>query len=256
MNNLGTIDIYDFYYNGSYLSSHDGVVAGRNGFKEFSLLPSREDQTESVIGVDGEILVSSKLEPRQFSVPVLWNDISGMKIRNIAEWLDTPTVQDFYFKNDTMKLKAKLDKKELSINNMFDIYGMNDLSFIAYDPYFYEITPTVISTITNQTFTNIGNKISFPDITVTTSAECYVLITFSKDNVDYHKIQIKNLNGTAILNSSKRTIKDANGVTLESKLSLLTGSRRYPYIEKGSIKVTVSGAYVTSCSITPNFRWI
>lgn len=258
MNNLGTIDITDFYFNGYYLSSFDALVAGTSGFTEFSLVPSRTDNTGKGIGTDGEYLFRSVLNPRTFTIPVLFNDLSGDKLRNICGWLDTDTVKDFYFKNDTKKLKAKLDPSDLSVENFFSYYGKTNLKFIAYDPFFYEITPTTytISGSSQVVFTNIGNKISFPNLAVTTGSACVVTISFYKNNVKYHEATLDGLNGTTNINSSLCTIKSPSGSSLLNLYSLVSGSKVFPYIETGSIKCIVSGSALTSVVLTPNFKWI
>ena len=258
MNNLGTIDITDFYFNGALLSSFDALVAGTSGFTEFSLVPSRTDNTGKGIGTDGEYLFRSILNPRVFTIPVLFNDLSGDKLRNICGWLDTDTVKSFYFKDDTKKIMAKLDPSDLSVDNFFGYCGKAQLKFIAYDPFFYEITPTTytISGSSQVVFTNLGNKISFPNLSITTGSLCDVTISFYKNNVKYHEASISQLNGVANINSSLCTIKSPSGSSLYNLYSLASGLKVFPYIETGSIKCVVSGTGLTSVVLTPNFRWI
>lgn len=133
---INQVDITDFYFNNHYLSEYSSMVAGKEGFKNLTLSPNIRTTTQSIINKDGELPVVSKYDPRTFSVPITLKD--NTKLRDLAGWLATKTEQDFYFKNDRIKVKAMVDGA-LDLEVYWNQGGLTDVKFICYDPYFYAI---------------------------------------------------------------------------------------------------------------------
>ena len=256
MKTLGAVNLYDFYFNGKYLSSMGGIVAGKDGFKEYSLLPSRDTKTQRTIGSDETFILNSKLNPREFSVPVLFQDDGGIEMRDIAGWLDSEDAQDFYFKDDTIKLKAKLNNKEIMLSTFSSFAGLTEIPFIAYDPFFYEITPTQYTFTTTQVFTNIGNKICIPKIEITTSASATIIVQLLQNSVAYYSFSMTGLNGYCCIDSKAFSVVDSNGLTLFDKYTKILGDTIFPMIKTGVNTISVTGSNITSAKLTPNFRWI
>lgn len=166
MLNFNGITFDDFYFNGRWLSDLGGIIAGKDGLSLFSVLPAKEIKSEKIIGRDGEIVYGSSYQPRTFSIPILFSDVS--RIREIASWLNVAQPTDFWLKGDGVKLKVLFDS---AIDlQAYALQGVVELKFIAHDPYFVELTPTpsVLTTgLDNITVQNVGN------------VECYPLIKFT-----------------------------------------------------------------------------
>lgn len=135
MLNFNSIDSLDFYFNGRWLSDFGGIIAGQNGLSPFSLTPQLETKTEKILGRDGELVYSANYNPRTFTIPVMFNDLT--QIRSIAGWLNARTPQPFYFKGDSVKIDCLIDSA-LDIN-AYNYQGTVELKFIAHNPFFYLI---------------------------------------------------------------------------------------------------------------------
>jgi predicted phage tail component-like protein len=125
----------DFYFNGHWLSEFGGMICGKSGFNNISILPQLEIKTEKVLGRHGEIVYDSTYQPRSFVVPVKFEDISI--IRDIAGWLNATEPQDFYFKGDAIKIQCLIDSA-LDLE-MYCYQGVVDLKFIAHNPLYTSI---------------------------------------------------------------------------------------------------------------------
>lgn len=148
MFNINSIDSDDFYYNGHWLSEYNGIIAGKSGLSPFSIVPSKSIQTETILGLDGEMFVNANYNPRTFTVPIFFEKIEDM--RAIASWLNVKQPTDFYFKNDNLKIKAMFDSSielEHGICNSF-VAGTIEIKFISHDIYFQAIND--IKYILNQ----------------------------------------------------------------------------------------------------------
>ena len=256
MNNLGRVNLYDFYFNGHYVSDFSGTIAGREGWKDYNLLPSRTDKTQRTINADGEHFLRSTVNPRTFTVPVLWESIQGMQLRNIAGWLDVDSPKTFYIAGDDLKLNCKLDTSEVPINTFLGIAGINDLKFIAHDPFFYEVHPKVITVVNNSILNNMGNKECFPKIEITTSALSTVTITFKQSGITYCQFVLTGMNGYLCIDSDKYTVENSSEETLFNLYSLVVGDSVFPYLKTGQTTIEITGSSITSVIMTPNFRWI
>ncbi|MDD3502503.1 MAG: phage tail family protein [Eubacteriales bacterium] len=155
----------DFYFNNYQLSHFNGIIASDSGMLELSLAPSVETVTAQPYGYDGLAVTYSYLNPRVFSVPVLFDDIDIRKIRNISSWLTVKEPKDFYFvenENFSIKLKVMLDNGMEQIKRLGSSAGRCELKFIAHDPHFYEVNPIVIEGVTSGL--NIVNQLNFGSV--------------------------------------------------------------------------------------------
>lgn len=132
MFNINSLINRDFYYNGRWLSDFGGEIAGSNGMSPFSVLPQLDIKSESVIGMDGQLVYGSSYQPRTFVVPVYFKDLT--RIREIASWLSTKQPTDFYFKGDDVKISVLLDSA-IDIQG-YCLQGTVELKFIAHNPYY------------------------------------------------------------------------------------------------------------------------
>lgn len=172
MLNYNSIDNSDFYFNGHWLSEFGGIIAGQNGLSPFSLTPQLDIKSEKVLGRDGELVYDATYNPRTFSIPVMFQDLTI--IREIAGWLNSKTPSPFYFKGDTVQIDCLIDSA-LDIT-AYCYQGVVELKFIAHQPYFYSITDrkniinktdTASSTIDNATNTWTQNVTAITNITIT-----------------------------------------------------------------------------------------
>lgn len=172
MHTLSDINFYDFYYNGHYLSDFGGYVGSTDGgFKRYSLLPQRSYVTDRPLGYDGKFIFDSYLEPRPFSVPVVFEDIDEVGIRAISGWLNTNKDAVFYFVDDSLYINAVLDSKETDFDSVTGIDGECELNFIANDPYYYSMNPSryafdAVDKDKPMPMVNAGNIECFPKITI------------------------------------------------------------------------------------------
>jgi phage-related protein len=167
MKNVGNIDFKDFYFNGHCLSDFGGTVGGKQpGVSPLSLLPNKEIQTEAILGRHGSLYYGMKYNPRTFTIPVVFDDITN--IRGIAGWLGTETLQDFYWKNDTVKLQVIIDgDPEIEASLIFN--GVVEIKFLAPYPFFKLIEDEYYSVddfTKAYIFFNEGNRESFPLIKI------------------------------------------------------------------------------------------
>lgn len=177
MNQILDIDYTDFYYNGYWLSDFDGMAIGRTGQPPFSLLPTLEIESDKIMGNDGEFVYNSFYNPRTFTVPVLFNDIS--KLRNIAGWLNSKKPTDFYYRNDDIKLSVM--KEGLIEVTPYTLQGTTELKFIAHDPFFYAINDKIY--LINQTG-YIKTTIDLPVTSNTIYSDRVEIKTFQGNNIN------------------------------------------------------------------------
>lgn len=138
MYNISNIDVTKFYFNNKWCDYYEIDVAGIEGFQNYSVTPAITTKTETINGVDGEFEVSSQYAPRIFAIPIVINNQD--KIRQISSWLGSKTEQKFFFANDRIQLKAKIDSA-IDIKHYLQA-GLAEIKFKASNPYFEEINKT------------------------------------------------------------------------------------------------------------------
>ncbi len=203
MHTLSDINFYDFYYNGHFLSEYGGYIGSTDGgLKRYSLLPSRSYVTDRPLGLDGKYIFDSYLEPRTFSVPVVFEELDDAGIRQISGWLNTSRDSRFYFADDSLYINAVLDTKASDFDSISGIDGECELNFIANDPYYYALIPssyTFENTKVGQQLpmVNAGNIDCYPKIMV----DCGKAFEISVLNAKHEVIQ------TFSVDSEKRNIE-------------------------------------------------
>lgn len=171
MLNFSSIDNGDFYFNGKWLSDFGGMIAGKSGLSSLSLTPQLDVKSEKVLGRDGELVYDSTYNPRTFTIPVMFNDLT--RIREIAGWLNARKPTPFYIKGDTVQIDCMIDSA-LEIN-AYSYQGVVELKFIARNPFYYSITDrkhiinkSGSASVNNNTTTNVytQNVLSINNITI------------------------------------------------------------------------------------------
>lgn len=172
---LNDINFMDFYFNGHFLSEFGGYIGSADGgLKTYSLLPSRTYITDKPLNYDGNIVFDSYLEPREFTVPIVFDSIDDGGIRQIAGWLNTKQDEMFYFADDSVYINCTLDSNNTDLSSISGEDGECELNFIANDPYYYALNKSTyniedMSANYNYNMINAGNSIAYPIITIETS---------------------------------------------------------------------------------------
>lgn len=256
MYNIENMDFMDFFYRGHKLSEFGGYVGSADGgLKQYSVLPSRSYITDRPIGSDIETVYSSNLNPRPFECPVVFEELTDGKLREIAQWLDSPTPSQFYWVGDNVYCNAVLDSTDFVASTSSGTDGQIPLKFICYDPFEYSMTQTE-HTITSlesgkeYTFTNNGYGDLPPIITIACSDEITLEVLDANKNV-----------------VTTTTVKDITaGVTLDSntlECTLMSGASNFrnmkgsfPLLPSGTFSIRVTGNSLVNMRLTYRERWL
>ena len=249
MNKTSSIDFMDFSFKGKNLSNFGWYVGGNDkGIKSYSVLPSRTRTTDYSIGQDGETVYSSRLEPRAFEVCIFNENLKDGDIRKLGAWLDSPTPQKFYYIGDDVYCMACLDSQAFDCENFGMVAGQLPLKFIAYDPYYYKLTPTT-KTITNltsgtmYTFENNSTGEIFPFIQVGCSGTLKIEVYDENDEL------LSTTNITDITGGVK-LFCDTQDATLLSTAPHFQYVDTFPiFPESGNFKMKFTGSGLTNAVV-------
>lgn len=249
----------DFYFNGHYLSEFGGYVGSRDGgLKSYPLLPSRSYSTDHAIDQDGETIYSSRLEPRPFEVPVVFEDLSETGLRKIAGWLNSPAPSKFFYRDEELFINCVLDTDAFNAETSCGVDGQIPLKFIAHDPYYYSRTDFthVWSTVPLNTPIQMhcdANVICFPfmkikgtkDITIT------ILGHDNKGDVVRNVTNIKNCVTGVNINTKTKDCLSLSGEYFSGNID------NFPIIPSGDYTITFSTTgTLTEVSMTYKERYI
>lgn len=169
MNDINKIMFSDFYFNNRWLSDFDAEIGGSTPtLPSISALPEKEINTQSVMGVDGELVTSVRFLPRTFSLPIVLNDLS--RLREIASWLSSFEPAYFHLKGDNVKIKCMVDSA-VDVAKLFGSVGTAEIKFIAHGVYYEaidDITHVLNAPVAGQVYNihNQGTSISKPTLRV------------------------------------------------------------------------------------------
>lgn len=254
MLDVSNINFCDFYFNGHYLSDFGGFVGGRNGLETYSGCPAYEYTTDKPINYDGLMVFDSHMLPREFTVPVVFDNLKN--IRSISGWLCTPTAKPFFFKNDTVYINAMINEAPVDFERLAMLGGTHDIEFIAHDPYFYQIEPDTYtynftsSGTNNITFVCDGNTKCFPKITLYGSGN-FILTVADADGVERCSMSINGISKSVTLDALTFTVYEGT----INKLYNTTGDFNDLYFSPGNNMISITGA-CTKAEIAPRLRWI
>lgn len=245
----------DFYFGDKKLSELGGYVGSSDGgLKQYSVLPSREYTTEKPLGTDITTVYASSFEPRTFSVPVVFDQLDDGKIREIAMWLDSPSSKKFQWVGDTVYIEAFLDSTAFDMESSSGQDGQIELKFIAYDPFFYDITQSkqTISSLTSgtgYTYENEGYGELPPYITVTCGGDIKIEV-LDKDNNIYTTTNITGITGGVKIDSAKLECTLLSGATWFSHIT------SFPMLPKGNFTIKVTGSNLTNMVLEYRQRYV
>lgn len=154
MNDIRKIVFSDFYFNNRWLSDFDAEIGGSSPTSfNISVLPEKQLTTQSVMGVDGELITSVRFLPRTFPIPIVLHDLS--RVREIANWLSCIEPQYFQFKGDNVRIKCLVDSA-VDVTKLFTSIGTAEIKFIAHDVY-YEAIDDITHVFNNPAVGQIFN---------------------------------------------------------------------------------------------------
>lgn len=241
---LSKVDFSDFYFNGRWLSELGGRIAGLNGLHPFSVIPAKEIKTEKILGMDGELVYSSRYQPRTFVVPVFFENIEN--IREIALWLSPKEPKDFHFKGDEVKLQVMLDSA-IDIQN-YCLQGITELKFIAHNPYFQTIKNQIrvyLTDLTNvKTFQNKGNVESAPLIEVYGHGDIVI-------ELNGELLKFKNVSTCVKMDNLYYTVYQGN---TKNKITDFEGN--FTTLKVGDNTLKLTSGNCTSINIHCRHKWI
>lgn len=149
-----------------------------------------------------------------------------------------------------------MDSNGTALETLAGMDGQAVLKFIAHDPYYYEMTPTIneytelSGSSFSYTFQDKGQSVSYPKIELYGSGEFTVTITDLQDN-ELAECTLSNITSGVIIDSASGDVLAASGATNYNNFDGV-----FPYIPANSgYKVLVTGS-ASRIKITHNYRWI
>lgn len=134
--------------------------------------------------------------------------------------------------------------------------GQAVLKFIAHDPYYYEMTPTVNEYTSlsgdsfSYTFQNKEQSVSYPRIELYGSGEFTITVTDLEDT-ELSECTLSNITSGVIVDSASGDVLSASGASNYNNFDGV-----FPYIPANSgYKILVSGQALR-IKISHNYRWI
>lgn len=251
MNKTRSIDFMDFNFGGKKLSSLGWFVGGNDsGIKNYSVLPSRSYVTDSSIGMNGETVYASKLDPRPFEVCIFKEDIADGDIRKLATFLNSPVPKKFYFEGDDVYINACLDSQAFECEDFATVAGQVPLKFIAHNPLFYSLKPVskTLSSVTSGTKYTCVDKSTVENITVHIRVACSGSLT----------IKIYDANDKLLSTSNITDITGGVDIYTETQdVTLLSGVSHFDKIDNfpqfpsdgGDFKISFTGSDISSALI-------
>lgn len=255
MNKFEGLTFDDFIFNGKKLSSLGGYVGSTdNGLKTYSLLPTRSYVTDKPLGSNITTVYDSSFEPRTFEVPIVFDELTDGKMREIAMWLDSPEPSHFQWVGDNVYINACLDATDFNVQSSSGQDGQIPLKFICFDPFYYDLnetqqTLTTVASGTAYEYTNKGYGDLPPNITISCGGTIKIEILDGSDAV-YTTTNITDITAGVKINSE--TLE----CTLLSGASHFAHIDNFPMIPQGSFKIKVTGSNMTNLILKYRQRYI
>lgn len=255
MYNFKSLTFDDFIYNGKKLSSFGGYVGSADGgIKTYSLLPTRSYVTDKPLKSDITTVYDSSFEPRLFEVPLVFEELTDGKVRELAMWLDSPTSSKFQWVGDTVYINASLDSTDFDFATSSGRDGQIPIKFICHDPFYYDLNQTqytLTSPVSGQVYSYANNGYGeiAPYLTITCSGTVKVEILDSSNKV-YTTTNITNITGGVKINSETLTC------TLLSGASHFAYIDNFPMIPQGKFSLKVTGSSLTKIVLGYRQRYI
>lgn len=92
------MDFIGFTYNGKHSFDYFGIYRTSDGNRyNDNLIPPLNDKTADVPGGNGQYFFYTNNKPRQFSIPIAFDNLSETKYREMRTWLDGKAIHDLVF---------------------------------------------------------------------------------------------------------------------------------------------------------------
>lgn len=255
MNKFEGLTFDDFIYKGKKLSDFGGYVGSADGgIKQYSLLPSRSYVTDKPLGSDITTVYDSSLEPRVFEVPIVFEELTDGKLREVAMWLDSPVPYQFQWVGDNVYINACLDSTDFNAQSSSGIDGQIALKFIANDPFYYSINltqHTETSPVSGQLYTYANNGYGDlpPYLMITCTGTVKIEILDADENV-YTTTNITDIVGGVRIDSQSLEC------TLLSGASHFAHIDDFPILPQGEFSLKVTGSNLSEISLQYRERYI
>ena len=121
----------DVNYNGVFLSNYCKIME-----VERDIMPPRSLSTLSVGGKDGAYLFGKKVEPRFFTVEIMFIGDVVQEKRSLASVLDTDEPKPLEFSDEPNRTYYAIVSDDTDIDHILNV-GRGEITFVALDPYAY-----------------------------------------------------------------------------------------------------------------------
>lgn len=255
MNKLKKGEYMDFNYKGRWLSEFGGYVGSTDGgFRTFSLLPSRSYVTEKPLGSNKTIVFVSSLDPRTIVIPIVFEDMTEIGLRDVAAWLDSPEPSPLYFKGEDIAIDCVLDAQAFDIETIGGIDGLVEIKFIANDPIFYSMKEnktilTNVKTTQKYTIKNPSTYEVFPTIEVSCNGKLTIVIYDKNDKICSTSV-ITDITSGVIIDCLNLDCTTLSGAPWFDKIDT------FPTLPVGDFKIMFAGDNITNAVITFKEQYI
>lgn len=145
-------DFTGFYFDNEHSSTYHLLRVSNGDRYEEELFPQFDDRTVELVGGYGNLYDGTRFKEKEFSVPVVFDNLSERDFRNLRKWLEPNKVKEFRFderpyKAYWAKLKSppkfeyvcfmKTCDDEFNAKQERVYKGEATLEFIAYNPFGY-----------------------------------------------------------------------------------------------------------------------
>lgn len=255
MNKFEGLTFDDFIFNGKKLSDLGGYVGSTDGgLKTYSLLPTRSYVTDKPLGSNITTVYDSSFDPRVMEIPIIFDELTDGKMREIAMWLDSPEPSHFQWVGDNVYINACLDATDFNVQSSSGQDGQIPLKFICFDPFYYDLNETqhTLTTVTSGTtyeYTNNGYGDLPPNFTISCGGTIKIEILKGDDSV-YTTTNITDITAGVKINSE--TLE----CTLLSGASHFAHIDNFPMIPQGDFKIRVTGSNMSNLILQYRQRYI
>ena len=244
VNKMRNNDIYmDFSFGGKNLSDFQGYIHTTRNLFAISVIPERDIRSETLAGI-GEVYTGTTIKARKWNLDIFFDELTD--IRGIAEWLSSSIEKEFFFVGDSVKINCICENaSDLEIYADNKMRGEFTLTFVAFDPYYYNLNDEALEFTTFSeeiVFNNDGNRESFPVLEFDLNGLQNVKFKLNNDSL----FEVSEAQDKLIIDSIYHTCKDINGNRRRSiignspaeffyNLNLKPGKNKFQLIN-GSIK--------------------
>lgn len=253
---MNNIDIYtDFNFGGKSLSDFQGCIHTTRNLFATSVIPERDIHSETLTGI-GEVYTGVTIKSRKWNLDIFFDELTD--IRGIAEWLSSPIEKEFFFIGDSVKINCICENaSELEMYADDKMRGEFTLTFVAFDPYYYNLNDKVLEFTTFSQeiiFRNDGNRESFPVLEFELNG--LQNVKFKLNNVLF---EVSEAQDKLIIDSIYHTCKDINSNIRKNIVSNGASKAQFFYnltLKPKQNKFELINGSVRKLTIHPNSRYI